>query len=144
MKRWQQIIVCLGVTILLVALASTLMASAKSNPALTITLFSSPPKDATQYNSYPIQVSWTNPSKNVYQGYFLYIVESKHVVNPSNIIFSFKGAEIKPIQSGSTLLYYLPIQTFPGGKSGIVTADIVYNNAANYKWQIGITQTKSP
>jgi hypothetical protein len=144
MKHWLQIAICMGIMSLILGFAVSFVVSAKNSQALTITLFSSPPKDATQYNNYPIQVSWTNPSKNVYQGYFLYIVELKQVVNPSNIIFSFKGAVIKPIQSGSTLLYYLPMQTFPGGKSGTVTADIVYNNAANCKWQIGITQTKSP
>jgi hypothetical protein len=142
LRHWRKIAICIGILSLIISLGLTFAVTAKSSQVLAITLFSSPPKDATQYNSYPIQVSWANPSKDAYQGYFLFIVELKQPVNPSSIVFTFKGTVIQPIKSGTTLMYYLPMQTFHAGKSGTVTADVVYDIVANYKWQIGITQTK--
>ncbi len=132
------IIVALGVSITI-----GVSTAKQSNPKpLSISFISPLPQTAYDQIDYQAKIAWTNPNSDVtYTGSLLFAVSSKNgKISTTDITLSYKGLTINPQQSGNTLLYYIPQQSFDARKSGSFVVTVTYNIGGSYNWQIGIVK----
>lgn len=142
-KLTQKILILTVIAVLLVSITIGVSAAKQSNPKPLSISFTSPlPQRAYSQIDYSAKIAWTNPNSNIaITGSLLFTVSSKNgKINTADITLSYKGLTINPQQSGSTLLYYIPHQSFDAGKSGSFTVTITYNIGGSYNWQIGVVK----
>jgi hypothetical protein len=132
------VIAALGISIII----GVSTAKPSTQKPLSISFTSPLPQTAYSQIDYQAKIAWTNPNSHVsYTGSLLFTVTSKSgKINTNDITLSYKGLTINPHQSGSTLQYYIPHQSFCAGKSGSFTVIITYNIGGSYNWQIGVVK----
>lgn len=126
---------------LCISLTTVFAFAARSEPII-ISLASPFPTKAIIQTEYSMKVSWQNTNKkSPYNGHFLFIAEGKGFrIARTDIKFTFGGSTISPQRSDNCLYFHLPRQTFPAGKSGAISVQVVYYKPGDFSWQIGIVQ----
>jgi hypothetical protein len=134
------------ITLVFVLIVTSAIAATYAKPSKQLIVVSFlapfPPNAMSQIDKCTAKIFWVNSDLTTsHNGAFLFTANTKGTkLVSSDVMFTYNGATISGIQSGNSLLFFLPDQTFEAGKSGLVSADVVYEKAGEYNWQIGIIQ----
>jgi hypothetical protein len=141
-KSLQKTLMLTVIAVLAVSVATGISAAKQSSLKPLSISFSTPlPQTAYSQIDYTAKIAWTNPNSVAVAGSLLFTVAKDNgKINTADITLSYKGLAIKPQLSANTLLFYIPQQSFDGGKSGNFIVTVTYNAGGSYNWQIGVVQ----